>query len=183
MAYLTPLARSAKQPTAFDDFYEAHAAGLLTFFARRTLDPEVAADLTAETFAQAYKSRSRFRGRTDEEAGGWLYTIAHRQLARYRHRGGVERKAIERLGLDVPALDDIEYERIDDLAELATLRHDLADALAQLGPDTRIALQLRVVDELPYSEIARRLDVSEEAARARVSRALRGLAHLSTQEA
>jgi RNA polymerase sigma-70 factor (ECF subfamily) len=44
-------------------------------------------------------------------------------------------------------------------------------------------VRLRVVDELPYCEVARRLAITEEAARARVSRALRGLSRtLSTEE-
>lgn len=183
MAKTTSLSRSVKEPTAFNEFYAAHAKGLLTFFARRTLDPEAAADLTAETFAQAYESRRRFRGRTEEEAGGWLYTIAHRQLGRYRHRGMLERKALERLGLELPALEEGEFERIEQLAGLADLRREISSGLERLSPDTRLALQLRVVDELSYSQIADRLDVSEQAARARVSRALRGLGEHPTQEA
>lgn len=47
--------------------YEAHAGDLLRFFARRTLQPEVAVDLMAETFAQAFIDRARFRGSED----GW----------------------------------------------------------------------------------------------------------------
>jgi RNA polymerase sigma-70 factor (ECF subfamily) len=37
-------------------------------------------------------------------------------------------------------------------------------------------VRLRVVDELPYPDVAARLGISEQAARARVSRALRALA-------
>jgi len=45
-----------------------------------------------------------------------------------------------------------------------------------LPAEQREALQLRVVDELDYPTVADRLGVSEVAARARVSRALRALA-------
>jgi RNA polymerase sigma-70 factor (ECF subfamily) len=38
------------------------------FLARRTFDVEVARDLTAETFAQAFEHRGRFRGQSDAEA-------------------------------------------------------------------------------------------------------------------
>jgi RNA polymerase sigma-70 factor (ECF subfamily) len=189
MAGITPLALSRRRPSAFADFYAQHAERLLVFFARRTFDVHAAADLTAETFAQAYGSRGRFRGTTDDEAAGWLYAIAHRQLARYRRRGLVERQAVERLGLQLPALGDDEYARIEAKAGLAVLRPRLADAAGELAPTLRVALWLRVVDELPYSEVARRLAISEEAARARVSRALRSLAAVvpadltSTQEA
>jgi RNA polymerase sigma-70 factor, ECF subfamily len=175
----TALARSVREPTAFDAFYREHAAGVLRYFARRTLDPEAAADLTAETFARAYQHRGQFRGSTDQEAGGWLYTIAQRQLLQYQRRGEVEKKALRRLGIQEPRLSEDEYERIEELAELAKLRAAIASALKQLPPDTRLALTLRVVDDLEYHEIAERLKINEPAARARVSRALRGLAEIT----
>ena len=49
-------------------------------------------------------------------------------------------------------------------------------ALAELGPEQREAVRLRVVDELGYPAVAARLGVSEQTARARVSRGLRALA-------
>ena len=52
----------------------------------------------------------------------------------------------------------------------------LGQALAALSEPNRQAVQLRVVDELPYQEVARRLNISEQTARARVSRSLSALA-------
>ena len=45
----------------FGLFYDRYIDMLLGYFARRAGDPEVAADLTAETFAAALASRRRFR--------------------------------------------------------------------------------------------------------------------------
>lgn len=179
----TALRRSARDPAAFTAVYDEHAQAMLVFFARRTFDAEVAADLTAETFALAFRQRRRFRGHTDEEAGGWLYSIARRQLGRFREHGAVERRALARLGLERAPLVDGEIERIEELAGLEELRARVGAAVEALPPGTGDALRLRVVDELPYGEVARRLAITEEAARARVSRALRGLtAHLMTEE-
>jgi DNA-directed RNA polymerase specialized sigma24 family protein len=72
----------ADRPLDIGRLYERHGEELLTFIVRRTSDTEVALDLWAETFAQALAGRGRYRGATDEEAGGWLYGIARRQLAR-----------------------------------------------------------------------------------------------------
>ena len=47
--------------------------------------------------------------------------------------------------------------------------------LGRLAPTQRSAVELRVVRELPYPDVADRLGISEQAARARVSRALRAL--------
>jgi RNA polymerase sigma-70 factor, ECF subfamily len=74
-------------PGAFSVFYREHARMLLVFFTRRTFDAEAALDLTAETFAAAFASRRSFRGASDQEAGGWLFAIARRQLVRYFEAG------------------------------------------------------------------------------------------------
>jgi RNA polymerase sigma-70 factor (ECF subfamily) len=170
------LERSRREPSAFADVYHAEARRLLVFFARRTFDVEVARDLTAETFAQAFEHRRRFRGSSDAEGTAWLYGIARHQLGRYFRRGVVHQKAVERLGIEVPAIPDDDYQRIVELAGLSDLRHCIATALSGLGPDERQALRLRIVDERSYAEVAATLGVSEQTARARVSRALRRLA-------
>jgi RNA polymerase sigma factor (sigma-70 family) len=158
--------------------YRQHREALLLFLVRRTTDVEVALDLWAETFAQAVAGRKRYRGRSDEQAAGWLYGIARRQLALYYRRGRAERHALDRLRIERPPSDDLVEAEISRRAGLAELRRELALALASLSDDTRRALELRVVDELPYAEVARRLEVSESTARARVSRGLRALGEI-----
>jgi RNA polymerase sigma-70 factor (ECF subfamily) len=145
---------------------------------RRTFDVEVARDLAAETFAQAFEHRGRFRGRTDPEAAAWLYGIARHQLSHYARKGVIQRRAVERLGIELPSVSDADQERLVELAGLAHLRKTVADAFANLPPDQREALRLRVIDEHAYREVAATLGVSEETARARVSRALRRVADL-----
>lgn len=170
------LRRARREPSAFGGFYASQSRQLLAFFARRTFDVEVARDLTAETFAQAFEHRRRFRGSTDAEASGWLYGIARHQLSRYARHGKVERKALERLGIQVPTVSAEDYDHIVELAGLAELRDRVAAVFGELSDDQRDALRLRVIDERPYAEVARTLGISEQTARARVSRALRRLA-------
>jgi RNA polymerase sigma-70 factor (ECF subfamily) len=81
-----------------------------------------------------------------------------------------------RLGVEPPALEAEEQIRIEELAALGELRSAVQGALAELGPEQREAVRLRVVDELGYPAVAARLGVSEQTARARVSRGLRALA-------
>lgn len=164
---------SADAPLAFSGVYEATAEEVLLFLVRRTFDVEVARDLTAETFAQAFEHRHRFRGKTDAEAAGWLYGIARHQLGRYARKGVIHRKAVERLGIELPAMGEDDHQRVVELAGLADLRKAVADAFATLPSEQREALQLRVLDEHAYPEVAATLGVSEQTARARVSRALR----------
>jgi RNA polymerase sigma factor (sigma-70 family) len=164
----------------FTRFYGQHSDPLAVWFARRTLDAETAVDLTAETFAQAYLSRRRYRGNSEREAAGWLYSIARHQLSRYHRKGRAERKALERLGADLPRLQPAEIERIEELAEIESSRQNLRDGLDRLTAKQRQAIAFRVVDELSYPEVARRLGTSEQTARARVSRGLRSLEEILT---
>jgi RNA polymerase sigma factor (sigma-70 family) len=144
---------------------------------RRTYDAELALDITAETFARAYESRRKFRGRTDDDLEAWLFGIARNVLARFIRRGVVERRCLERLGVEVPTMTPDEITRVNELAGLSNLRRAVAEEFAALADDQRYALQLRVIDELDYREVARRLDVPEATARARVSRGLKTLAN------
>ena len=170
------LAQSRQDPDAFAAFYDAYAERILLFLVRRVLDVDTAFDLLSETFATALERRHQFRGSSAEEEQGWLYSIARSELSHYWRDGRVERIALARLGVGVPALSDPEIERIEQLAGITDLVPALQDAMASLPEDQRRAVELRVVEEYGYAEVARILGVSEQTARARVSRGLRALA-------
>jgi RNA polymerase sigma-70 factor (ECF subfamily) len=138
--------RSRARPSAFEEFYDEHAEAVLAFFARRTFDVEAARDLMAETFAQAYQHRRRFRGDSPEEAAGWLYGIARHQLSHYVRHGVARLKAVERLGIELRVIADDDYERVFELAGLQQMRQRVADAFDALEIDQQQALQLRVID-------------------------------------
>ena len=163
-------------PEAFATFYERRSEQVLRFFARRVFDPQTAMDLTAETFAQAFVSRRRFRHGGEREALAWLHVIAKRQLSRYYRKGSAESRALARLGLHSPELGAEDMALVSRLGDLDGRREVVRQALAQLSADHRRALQLRIVEERSYAELARSLEVSEQTARARVSRGLRALA-------
>lgn len=162
-------------PETFDVLWARHAHGLLRFFARRTMDPDAAMDLVAETFAAAFVGRRRFRGSTEDDAAAFLHGIARRQLSHWYRKGSARRRAIGRLGLERPALDDAAYARVEELANSATERSAMRAALGTLRAEQREVLQLRIVEERDYADVAARLGISEQTARARVSRALRAL--------
>jgi RNA polymerase sigma-70 factor, ECF subfamily len=161
-----------------EELYRHHRETLLVFFARRTADPQIALDLWAETFAQALAGAHRFRGRTAPERQAWLYAIAQRQLAQYYRRGSIEQRALRRLKLERPVSSPELLAQIEQRAGLGAIRDELAAALSRLSPSLREAVQLRVVGELSYGDVAGQLGISEGAARVRVSRGLAVLADL-----
>jgi RNA polymerase sigma-70 factor (ECF subfamily) len=166
---------SQREPLVFREVYDRWAETLLGYFARRVHDPEVAADLLAETFAVAFEKRHRFRdiGRPD---GAWLYGIASRELSRYFRRQTAELRAVRRLGLTVPPVDEASVAAIERLADGDERGSSLAGAMNRMSRAERDAVELRVVEQLGYDEIASRLNCTVVAARVRVHR---GLARLN----
>jgi RNA polymerase sigma-70 factor, ECF subfamily len=155
---------------AFAELYDRHAPALAAWLRRRS-DADTAQELLAETFAQAWCSRRGFKPERGPERA-WLFGIAQHLLFGYYRRLEVEDRARKRLGVVLePALDDDADARLD----AAALRAELSARLARLPDGTREAVLLRVVEQLDYHELARRLGCSNTAARLRVSRGLREL--------
>jgi RNA polymerase sigma-70 factor (ECF subfamily) len=156
-------------PEDFGVFYDRHIRALLGYFMRRTRDPEVAADLAAETFASALGARRRFRpGRAP--AGAWLYTIAQRRLADYHRRGRVDDRVRRSLAMERRALGGEDARLIRMLAdETATTLLD------DLPGEQRDAIVSHVIEDRGYGEVAVELHLTEAAVRQRVSRGLNAL--------
>jgi RNA polymerase sigma-70 factor (ECF subfamily) len=158
---------------AFAVFYRRHLPGVTGFHLRRTRRPELAFDLTAETFAAVVVGLSDFdpaRG----PATAWLYGIAANKLRESLRRGRVQDRARRELGLEPVQLEDAGFARVEAQASAADERA-LRDALAVLPEEQRAAVLARVVDERPYEEIARELQCSASVVRQRVHRGLRRL--------
>jgi RNA polymerase sigma-70 factor (ECF subfamily) len=168
---------SREDPQAFRELYDRWAERLLGYFARRVHSAEVAADLLAETFAVAFEARGRFRD-VGKPGGAWLFGIARKELAHYFRRSSVELRAVRRLGVEVPPLDEESARAIEALVTADEYRATLSEALGRMSSGERDAVELRVIGELDYADIAARLSCSEAAARTRVHR---GLARLSEE--
>ncbi|MCB0879901.1 MAG: RNA polymerase sigma factor [Thermoleophilia bacterium] len=171
------LLRGARRdPDAFDTIYVRHARDIQRWLRGQVDTAEDAWELTAETFAQAWISRRRFRPEDPTgSAAPWLHGIARNVLRHSRRRRRAASRAMRRLGMQLdlasPRDEDADLERI----VVAQLGGDLHRALAELPPAQRDAVQLRVIDELSYEQVAERLQCTEEAARMRVMRGLRTL--------
>ena len=153
-----------------EELYRSHARRIAGYLMRVTGDAEVAADLTAETFAAALASRGRYRAEMGAPTT-WLYAIAANKLRDWQRRGYAEDRARRRLRIERPPLTEA------DVAEFTRLAGEVsADALLEeLPADQRGALRARILEERPYGEIAVAEGVSEAAVRQRVSRGLTSL--------
>ena len=156
----------ANTPEAFGEFYDRHARTVLGYFARRTHDPDAAADLTAETFASAIVAQRRFNP-GGAPATAWLFAIASRRLADYQRRGWVDERTRRSLAMQRRPVEGEDREMIRLLADSAT-----AELLVALPADQRAAVVGHVVEERGYAELADKTHTSEAAIRQRVSRGL-----------
>ncbi len=175
------LRRARRDPDAFCAFYDRHVRRLFGWLSGETLDAAVAAELTAETFAQALRSMSRFRGDSTGSARAWLYRIARRLLVRHRTKGRLETRARHRLRM--PTSYEEEFAAVEERVSSELLRELVAAEFTSLPGEQREAVRLRVIDELSYDEIGARLACTPGAARTRVSRALRILREHLSEEA
>ncbi len=171
------LAAARPDPDAFRELYERYAPAVHDYFVRRTGSRGTALDLTAETFAQAWLVRARFRDEAGGSAAPWVYGIARNVLLMSIRRGAIERRATERIGLQ-ERLDRPQY--VEDPVPESTWADGADELLDTLPAHEREAVRLRVLEDLEYSDIARTLGTTPAAARVRVHRGLKALkSHLT----
>jgi RNA polymerase sigma factor (sigma-70 family) len=167
-------------PDAFRELYERYATAVFEYFVRRTANRASALDLTAETFAQAWFVRARFRDEANGSAAPWIYGIARNVLLMSIRRGAIERRATERLGLR-ERLDS--PRAADDPGPEGAWADGADEMLDALPSDQREAVRLRVLEDLEYTDVARHLGTTPAAARVRVHRGLKALKqHLTSSK-
>jgi RNA polymerase sigma factor (sigma-70 family) len=161
-------AATPASPEAFGEFYRRHERAVLRFFLYWARSAELAADLTAETFAAVFESLPRYDPQRGEPRA-WLFGIAQNILARSVKRGRVEDETRRRLGLAPVVVDDDALERIE---ALASQDGSALDALGGLSDVLREAVSGRVLEEREYRELAGALACSQSVVRQRVKRGL-----------
>jgi RNA polymerase sigma factor (sigma-70 family) len=157
---------------SFEVVYRRHFPVVLAFLAKRVAEPELAADLLAETFAALFVLVRDPERPIPESAVAWLLLTARHLLIDSYRRGQVESAARRRLAMRPVVLEDADLVRVQEISAEISLVEELA---AQLPPDQVRALCARVLDERDYPSIAGELRCSEAVVRKRVSRALRTL--------
>jgi RNA polymerase sigma-70 factor, ECF subfamily len=164
------IAAAGTDAGAFRVLYDRHVERIHRFHLGRTRDREAAHDLTAETFAQAWLSRARFRDLAGGSAAPWLYGIARNLLVASVRSRRLEQSARDRLGV----LGDVD--RAEAAPEPTELwLEGLDEALAELAPELKQAIGLRLVHDLSYAELADAVGTTPGAARVRVHRGLAAL--------
>src|SRR4029453_10732251 len=145
------LARSLKEPTAFELIFDRHFDAIYAYLHRR-VGRDVAEELAAETFVLAFERRASCRA--SGSVLPWLYGIATNVLRRSWRAERGQLRAHGRSGVDQSTVyEDEAAARVD------ALDAGLARALAAMRPQERDALLLYALAELSYEEIAFALEI------------------------
>ena len=166
------------EAAAFNRLVEERSGDIYALLYRLTEDPEEARDLTQETFLQAFRHLSSFRG--DADLKTWLYRIAVNQ-ARNRWRWWKRRRRDRTLSLDAPVAEGQDAPLSAALAsdaaedpEQQTLAREreraLHAALRTLSRAYREVIVLRDIEGLSYEEVALALDLNVGTVKSRLSR-------------
>jgi RNA polymerase sigma-70 factor (ECF subfamily) len=136
---------------------------------RLVRDDATAEDLLQDTLLRAHRALTRLGPRVQNERA-WLYRIATNVALNHLRRVARERRALEGA-----ARERIVAESSERSGESTELRDALWLKVAALPERQRVALTLRLADELDYAEIAERMGGTAQAARANVYQATKKL--------
>jgi RNA polymerase sigma-70 factor (ECF subfamily) len=170
---LTELVSLAQQGdrAAFDELVRATYADTYTLAHRLTGDEEDARDVVQDAYLRAFRGIKKFRG--DAQFSTWMYRITANCAATHLGRGARHRHA--ELTDTTQLVDDRPESDPQISADAGALRQRVQEAIAELPPRLRAVVVLRDVYDLPHTDIAAELGISESAAKVRLHRARRRL--------
>lgn len=147
--------------------FAAHSKALHSSLLHKAGDPQLAADLTQESFLRLTE---RYGKEPIDNIPGWLHRTAHNLLIDHfrrqrRHRTeGVPHEILNEIEEPGPGLEE------QTITE-RSLQH-LRDAVAELPERTQQIFRLNRLEGLTYAEVARRLGISDSSVQKHLAKAL-----------
>lgn len=154
---------------AFRRLFQRYYPRVYAFVLRRLGDSTSAEDTTVETFAELWRTAKRFRG--DSRPSTWIYGIAHFKALAAR-RAAMRNKRSKVIPVDFETLSrapspEVLQDHVESREEVRRVRQ----AIQALPQRYRQVIELAFFENLPYSEIARRLGMAEGTVKTQISRA------------
>ncbi len=153
----------------FERLYRANVEAVTAYFARRSADPHVVADLTADTFVTAITSFGSFDP-GQGTARAWVFGIARHVYAAHCAAYGQQQDRLQRLA----GRRDLEPDQVEELLDRIDAERagrDLVTALGLLPDRDRALVELVDLAGLRPKEAAAVLGITPGAARMRLMRA------------
>lgn len=157
---------SLRDPASFAALFDRHAAEIAQYV-RARVGPDLAEDVTAQTFLDAFRQRERY-DTSRADARPWLYGIAVRLIGTHRRAEARYRKLTASA---LPERDTQDFgERSAERVMAQQLRPVLAAVLDGLRRQDRELLLLVAWADLSYDECAHALGITVSAVKSRLNR-------------
>ena len=158
---------------AFEQLLLEHQKNVYNLCYRMAGNPDDAMDLSQETFLRAWRCLDQYQFASAFST--WLYRLCSNIcidfLRRRRRQQTVPLTFEDADGEEQTYAVPDERPLPEEQVELKLTHETLAAAMAQLLPEHRAVLQLRVVNEMSYEQIADVLDIQIGTVKSRLSRA------------
>jgi RNA polymerase sigma factor (sigma-70 family) len=153
----------------FERLYRANVAAVTAYFARRSTDPHVVADLTADTFVEVITGFGSFDPRKGT-ARAWVFGIARRVYASHCEAYSQQQDKVRRLA-GRRDLDPDQVEELLDRIDAERVGAGLVSRLATLPERDRAVVELVDIAGLRPKEAATVLGLAPGTVRMRLMRA------------
>ncbi len=147
---------------SFQSFYRRHAGRVLAYARQLGKSAELAEDVAQEVFVAVWNKAASFRPDRGDAAGG-LYTMTRNKLIDHWRKAG---SGAELGGLDLQALAGGEGQGVDLLLAVR-------QALTQVDPEQRRAIEMAYFGGLTYEETAERLKLPVGTLKSRIRTGLK----------
>ena len=155
----------------FEVLVRRHQKTIFNLLYRMLGDYDDAAEVSQEVFLSAYRSIARFRG--DANFSTWLYRIAlnhastrRRNLSKWQQKTVPIETAESASERDMDPAESLEQREVQDQVQRA---------LKELEPDDAAIILLKDLQDVPYEEVARVLEVPMGTVKSRLHRARKAL--------
>jgi RNA polymerase sigma-70 factor (ECF subfamily) len=163
---------------AFEALYARHRGMLYRFLLRSVRDPHRTDELFQETWSRVIASRTRYQAQA--KFSTWLLQIAHNLMIdgmrRQRPMAGAEEAEAALAAVATP-----EREQPDHALSDFERRRNLQRAIEQLPDEQRVAITLRMEQELSLEEIAEVTGTGRETVKSRLRYAMNRLREVLTE--
>lgn len=157
----------------FRKIFDRHFRQVYAFFIQRGFSEDEAYDLGQETFVRAYKNLDTYRG--ESHFGTWLFQITtnvYRNEVRSRltHKRGAAEVSLDAETDSRHPSSQIQADPLDEVLS-AERQRVLNAAIRELPPQMRRCVELRILQDLKYREIAELMRVSIDTVKAHLFQA------------
>ena len=148
----------------FERIYRENFSRVYAFLFKMTRDPNLSEELTQETFYQAFVSFRRFEGKCDIFT--WLASIAKHSYYKYLRKNRISGNLFDFTELEKYFISHGELgDNPADSLQNKAVRENVAACISELPDKYRDVVLLRIYADMPFSQIAAALDITENSAK------------------